>query len=324
MARHEIGDAPAYDELPTLDGTDERHSWDVFGRDDEFGCLNFITPARTLAAVQEVSLGRTVNLNLPVGEPQPQFWADRGPVQHTHVRKRNLRDDRLDSFEMQGSTQWDGLRHQRYREHGWFGGRQEREIDELGQLGIERWAERGIFGRGVLADVARYREEKGDPLPPDRRFPIDGVLLDEVLDWEGVELREGDVLLVRTGWLAWYRDLDDALRSELAAGYNADRSTIALPGLDPSQATAAWLWNRRIAAIALDNPTAETVPYVKEEGWAHMRLLPLLGLPLGELWLLDELGEFCAAEKRYSFLIASAPINLPGGAGSPANAYALM
>jgi hypothetical protein len=49
----------------------------------------------------------------------------------------------------------------------------------------------------------------------------------------------------------------------------------------------------------------------------------MLGMPLGELWDLDALAEDCAADGRYEFFLTSAPLYVPGGVGSPINAYAL-
>ena len=46
-------EVPAFDELPLMPGTDERHSWDVFGDKHEYGCLNFISPAHVLGAAQQ-------------------------------------------------------------------------------------------------------------------------------------------------------------------------------------------------------------------------------------------------------------------------------
>lgn len=315
---------PRFDELPLLEDTGERHAWDVFGRDDELGCLNFVGPSQVLAAASEVRTGRVINLNLPLDEPRPQFWASRPVMRHMRIVNRNVRDDQLDNAPMQGSTHWDGLGHQRFRQHGYFGGRQDEALDERGELGIDRWAERGLVARGILADVAAYCAGRGVPLVYDKRFPISGALITDTLEEQGTEVREGDVLLIRTGWLGWYGGLDDAERDAMAKRLNADRAQIALPGLDPSRETVAWLWDRQIAALAFDNPTAETLPYVAEEGWAHTRLLPLLGLTLGELWKLDGLAAVCRTERRYSFLLSAPPLNLRGGVGSPANAYAVL
>ena len=86
-----------------------------------------------------------------------------------------------------------------------------------------------------------------------------------------------------------------------------------------------------IAAIAADNPAVEVWPPQAptgqlgeyHEAFVHFSLLPLLGLPLGELWDLDALGEDCAADGLYTCLLTSAPLNLEHGVGTPPNAMAI-
>jgi Putative cyclase len=316
---------PDYATLPLVEGTDERHCWGVFGATDEFGCLNFIAPDKIAAACGSVVDGVTVSLNLPLDQPKSLFWSKREPLQHHEILKRNSRDDYLDSFYLQGSSQWDGLRHQRFRQFGYYGGRQDEDLDGRGELGIDSWARRGIFTRGVLLDVAGYWQRvNGSPLPPDRRKGITADLMQEIATGEGIQIEPGDVILLRTGWVSWYLGLDDAERERLAEAFRVDRTILQLPGLDAGTATAAWLWDNRVAGIAADNPTLEALPYDPEIGWAHHRLLVLLGLPLGELWALDELAAACSARGRYSFLLTCAPLNLPRGCASPANAYAVF
>lgn len=315
-----LPERPAYTELPTLGDTGERCSWDYFGREDEFGCLNFITPDVVAAAAREVSTGQVVNLNLPLGEPQPQFWATREAPQHrTLKRGRNVRDDYIDRLYTQGSTQWDGFRHIRYREFGYYGGRNDEDLDLRGELGIASWAERGVIGRGVLLDVHASVEPA-----PDERFPIGPEVVEATLRAQETAVREGDILLIRTGWVDWYRGLPVKVRGELATRLNADRKSAALPGLDPGVEMAAWLWDHGIAAVAFDNPTAEALPFVPSEGWAHHRLLALLGLPLGELWSLKSLATACASNSRWTFMLTTAPMYIPGGVATPANAYAVL
>ncbi|MFM7127602.1 MAG: cyclase family protein, partial [Actinomycetota bacterium] len=60
------------------------------------------------------------------------------------------------------------------------------------------------------------------------------------------------------------------------------------------------------------------------EIFTHTLLLPMLGLPLGEMWYLDDLAEHCARTGRYECFFVSAPLNLPQGVASPPNALALM
>jgi hypothetical protein len=76
--------------------------------------------------------------------------------------------------------------------------------------------------------------------------------------------------------------------------------------------------------MATDTPTFDALEFRREDGWAHQRLLALLGLAIGELWDLDQLAVTCRELGRYSFFLTSSPLNLPEGAGSPANAYAIF
>jgi kynurenine formamidase len=316
---------PKYSELPFMEDTEERHCWGVFGEDDELGCLNFITPEKTAEALQSVRRGVTVNLDLPLTEPATVYWSKREPLRHNEIMKRNSRDDYLDNFYLQGSTQWDGLRHQRFRQFGYYGGRQEEDLDTGGVLGIDRWARTGIMTRGVLIDVPRYLERHGlPPAAPDARFAITAELMAEAAADAGVTVQQGDVLLLRTGWLPWYLGRDDAERDRLTAAFREDRTTMALPGLDASRETTAWLWDNRVAAVVADNPTLEALPFDRSVGWAHHRLLVQLGLPLGELWDLEDLAVRCAEFETYAFALVSSPLNLPRGCASPANAYAIF
>lgn len=315
---------PDYLDLPLLETSGERSSWGVFGPDDEMGTLNFLTSECVAHAATLVRTGRTISLDLPLGEPQPQFWAARPPLKH-HVRvHRRGRDDHLDEFNLQGSTQWDSLRHVRFRMYGYYGGREEKDLDETGVLGIDRWAERGIIGRGVLVDVEGHMAASGKPVDPSQTLEISAALMGEVLEAQQVELRGGDVLLVRSGWLSWYMGLSPVERDGIVQRFQADRASFRAPGIDPRLETVAWLWDNRIAAVALDTPTFEVLPFDPTRGWAHHRLLALLGMPLGELWALDRLAGHCRETGQYAFFLSSAPLKLRNGVGSPANAYAIF
>jgi kynurenine formamidase len=312
-----------YAQLPVI-GDDDRHAWDVFGADDELGCLNFIGTEQVVAAAREVRHGEVINLDLALDEPQPQFWSSRSPYRRSETVSRASRDDRLDGFFLQGSTQWDALNHFRYREHGYFGGRTDEDLTDGGQLGIDRVARKGIVARGVLLDVAECLRARGTPVDPADTFRIGVDELEATLAHQSTELRDGDVILIRTGWLEWYRGLDAEVRLELATRLAADRSQIRMPGLDADRETIAWLWDHRLAAAAMDTPTFDALPFDRSVGWAHQRLIPLLGFYIGELWDLEQLAEQCRAVGTHSFMLTSSPLNLPQGNGSPANAYAVF
>ncbi|MDP9180474.1 MAG: hypothetical protein M3O21_01980, partial [Chloroflexota bacterium] len=108
-------------------------------------------------------------------------------------------------------------------------------------------------------------------------------------------------------------------REALAGGAPPQRSLRA-PGLGPPQEMTAHLWDLHVAAVAADNPALEAWPPASREadGFMHTMLISLLGMPIGELWWLDDLAADCVADRRYEFFITSAPLNVPGGVGSPA------
>lgn len=314
---------PAYSELPAFEKTGERHAWEFFPEDDELGTLNFLTPETVRAAAAEVRTGQIVSLSTTLDAIDPPLAESRHPFRHVVTRDRAGSDDSLDGFYLQGASHWDGLQHVRYREFGYFGGRQEESL-EAGELGIQVMAERGVIGRGVLIDVARHRRGSVDGYRPDRRMPIGVTDLEDVLSAQGTELRPGDVLLLRTGWVGWYLSLAGDERAALVGTLHSGEGGLESAGLDAGKDVAGWLWERRVSAIAVDNPAVEVLPVDAAVGFLHRRLVPLLGMPLGEFWALDALGEACARSGRWSFLLTSAPLPLVGGAGSPNNAYAIL
>ena len=58
-------------------------------------------------------------------------------------------------------------------------------------------------------------------------------------------------------------------------------------------------------------------------GFLNNMLIGQFGMALGELWWLSDLASDCAADRVYEMFLVSAPLNAPGGIGSPANAVAI-
>jgi kynurenine formamidase len=230
---------------------------------------------------------------------------------------RNEMDDRLDGFHLQGSTQWDALGHVRCREHGFWGGRTATPTSEANDLGIDHWAEHGIVGRGVLLDVAGWAMAAGRPLDALTPTEITAADLQAVLDHEGTRLESGDVLCVRTGWVGAYRSMDQSARDSYAKD-----PTFA--GLRADEAMARFLWDAHVAAVVCDNPAVEVVPGDAAVGSLHRRLIPLLGLALGEMFDLETLAQRCAAAGRWTYMFVAVPLKVPGGIGSPGNAVAIL
>ena len=309
---------PAYEDLPTMDeGSEERHAWDVWGRDDQVGAFNRLTPEHVVAAARLVRTGKVINLDLPLNEPDPPL-SDRTRFTHHIETGRQTRDDWLDGFYLQGSSQWDALSHVRYRQYGYWGGRQDEDVNEGRECGIDQWAERGIVGRGVLIDAKRHYD-----CAPDERFPITGPMIEEVAEAQGVAIEPGDTLLLNTGWLEWLLSLDLDTRLAMQGSVAPTPEGMQAPGLDGAQETAAWLWNRGISAVAADTHAMEALHVKPEEGFQHRRMLPMLGIAIGEYFSLAPLAADCAEDGVYEFMLVSSPLNVPGGVGSPPNAYAI-
>ncbi len=312
-----ITDVPRYRDLPQIPELGAPHSWDVFGRNDELGRINLLTEDVVREAAKEVRRGTIFNLALPLNQPDPPWGGRRTPYVHIIDEGKGGQDDRLDNFYLQGSSQWDALRHIRAREFGFYGGRQSDTAGPNGTaLGIDKWAEHGMVGRGVLIDVARFLEAEDKPLDPRGDAAIDVDLLQRVLARQQVALRTGDMILLRTGYVGAFLA---ASRSDRIA-MSAERRT---PGLEGSRAMAEFLWDSGVVAIGADNPAVENVPGSAAVGSLHRRLIPLLGFALGELFALDALAEDCAVDGRYTCCLVAAPLNLPGGVGSPANTIAI-
>jgi kynurenine formamidase len=149
--------------------------------------------------------------------------------------------------------------------------------------------------------------------------PVDVEELEACLEAAGAEVLVGDILLLRFGWTGWYAGAsaaDKAPDRYLATG---------APGLSHDEATAAWLWDRHVAAVVADTPSLEVLPFAleSEDAFLHLRLIPLLGITIGELFALDDLAADCAADGVYEGLFVAAPINKLGGVGSPGNAVAM-
>ena len=313
---------PSYDELPVRAGAPAGAAWGVFGDDDEVGTINLLTPERVIAASSSIRSGKVFALNLPINIPDPPLFT-RGKHSHTVKIFPNLDfvlDDYLDNFYPQASSQWDALAHVKHPVHGAYNGIPDKEITGRGgmRLGIDNLARRGIAGRGVLADVARYYDRVGKSINFTKAESIPLEDVQATLEDEGVSLQAGDILLIRIGWTKFYLSASDEIKAELA------KETVT-PGIEGSDRTARWLWENHLAAVASDSPALEALPKGpgNEAEFLHFHMLAFFGMPIGEMWYLEGLADECAADGDYDFFLTSAPLNIPGGVGSPPNALAI-
>lgn len=314
---------PDYASLPISPDRPPGSAWGVFGDDDELGTLNLIGDAEVLAAAGLVRRGAVFSLNWDLEKPDPPILG-REPMRHTVLDLEPGTDDVYDSFFPQASSQWDALCHMPHPVHGAYND----PGLTPGRNSIARYAERGIAGRFVLADVARWRAAAERPIAFDESEAIAVSDLEATLEAAGVQVEPGDVLLVRTGWIAGYEAASPATRRTLAAAGQELRA----PGLAGTEATAAWLWDRRVAAVGADCPALEVLPSgpwrsadpeSTYEHYLHFRIIALLGMAVAEMLWLEDLAADCATDGIFSGLFTAAPLNKAGGAGSTANALAL-
>ncbi|HEX3408754.1 MAG TPA: cyclase family protein [Candidatus Binataceae bacterium] len=315
---------PHHDQLPVREGAPQGAAWGVFGDNDQLGTINLLTPATVVEAAASIRSGETFALNLSIDIPDPPLF---GRGKHRHVIKQYasyILDDYLDNFYPQASSQWDALCHVKHPKHGGYNGFGDSEITGYGgtKLGIDNLARRGIAGRGVLADIGRYHERRGRTLDFMTNEMIALEDLWEALREQKTELRAGDVLLVRIGWTKAYLAMTPEQKEALAARTKS-------PGIEGTARTAKWLWDSRISAVASDSPALEAMPppktadFMQSNDLLHFHMLSFFGMPIGEMWNLEELAEACAGDGHYDFFFTSAPLNIPGGVGSPPNAIAV-
>lgn len=302
-------------------------NWGRWGDDDVLGTLNLIEPAHRVAAAALVRDGRVISLAQSFDTNGPQKgWRRRTNPVHTMTDTGTDAErgnqgfphgiggaDDVISMPLQCSTQWDGLGH--IFDHGdaWNGRRAGDVVTSEGDLvtGIEHAAS-VIVSRGVLLDVARHLAPETGELADGHA--ITAADLDATAAAQGVTVGPGDIVLVRTGQLARAR----------REGWG-DYAGGPAPGL--SLTTAGWLHRTGIAAIATDTwgfevrPNEFDVPAFQP---LHQVVIPNLGLTIGEMWDLDELGAACAASGRYAFLLSAAPLPITGAVGSPLNPVAIL
>ncbi|MGP0072140.1 MAG: cyclase family protein [Bryobacteraceae bacterium] len=310
---------PTFEELPIRKDLPADCSWGVFGDDDALGCLNFLSAEGVVEAAGLVKSGKVFRLDAKMGFAKPPLFG-RAPAEHRVSPLAPMANDDFVNFNTQEGSQWDGLGHVGHiRLERYYNNTTSDEVrGGNAKLGIHHWKDKFV-GRGLLIDAFGFRKAKGrESSPLDREvYSLDE--LKAALEHQGSTLKPGTILLVRTGWMESYEKLNAEEKRALAP-----MEKMRSAGIEASREMVAWLWNNRVAAIGTDCPSVEAFPSdFTNEGILHYRALPLLGLPLGELFVLAPLAEDCARDKRYEFMLVSAPLHVEGGIASPPNAVAI-
>jgi len=301
---------------------DESNNWGRWGAEDERGALNLLSPEVVVAAAGCVREGRALSLSLPIrgatsspapttvphlrGRPLPQHFmsVDGGDyAAGTRAIGAGLKmaDDAIVVTPHGTTTHMDALCHMWSGDELYNGHSADRVRSYgAGRCGIDKAGP--VVARGVLFDVPRVRGvqrlEATDRIGPDD------------LEACGVEVRAGDVAVVRTGWpLAW-QDGPEA--------YWAGQPGLSADG-------GRWLAERDVCMVASDNAAIGGLNerQLADEGLAddlHMIFLWRHGIYLAEMLWLEELAE----TGRTDFLFMAAPLAIEGGTASPINPIAVL
>ncbi|WP_030743850.1 cyclase family protein [Streptomyces sp. NRRL F-5135] len=321
-------DFPTYRQLTRRIDAPPGSSWHLFPDLPERGMANFAGPRQIRRAAARVVDGHAFNLDHPLDAFDPPMSKARGVPRHRITAKHDqARDDVLDNFHLQASTQIDGLRHRRASGYGFYNGVPDEAITPRSpRLGVQLWADTPLAGRGLLIDIEGLLRDRGAPLSHADGPTLTSGLLDQTLAEQGCRVEPGDLVLVHTGWADWYLTVTPGQRAEVRAERRAT-------GFARSRSFAAWCWDHRIALMATDTFAVEVLPVLpdsdfhhsapEDQGMMHQELIAKLGLPLGELWNLTTLARDCRRTGRWDSLVTVKPLHLTGGVGSPANATAL-
>ena len=317
-----------YDEkmfdLSHLKTTAEKCSnWGRWGAVDEKGTLNFITPEAVVEAAKLIKTGTrfSLALNFDRDGPQKGTWGNRfNPIHlmlatgtdavaglQDHMKLRYADD--MVSLPLQCGTQWDALGHIFYEDKMW-NGYDAALVGANGakKNGIEKVRDQ-MAGRGVLLDVAR--DLGVDCFDDGTAITSDD--LDTCARNQGVEIRRGDFVIVRTG------QMEQRLNDGEWGGYAGGDA----PGL--AFETAEWIHEKEIAAICTDTWGCEVRPNETDDAqqpW-HWVVIPMIGITMGEIFYLRDLAADCAADKIYEFFFCAPPLPITGGVGSPINPMAI-
>lgn len=311
---------PRYEDLPGATGGG-RSGWGMFGDDDSIGLVNLMTPERVVEAARLVRKGAVFSLNAAIDAFDPPLARGRGQAAHRVLHGDSDAvgglDDVLDNFYPQVSSQWDSLAHIAAEPDVFYNGATTADVRQAGRNTIDHVARRGIAGRGVLLDTERAIGS--ETAHGSRALSVAD--LETTRTAAGVEYSPGCVVLIRTGFLDWYRVQTTEVRTALPRKLEA-------PGIDHSEEMAAYLWDHEIAAIASDTFAVEVWPpdwrpEARPFGFLHRVLIGRLGMSLGELWDLDALASDCADDGTHELFLVSAPLHVRGGIGSTANALAI-
>ena len=293
-------------------GTASAQDWtkSKWGPNDEIGAANYMTPELVVKAAGLVKTGKTYALGIPVDSKTPAYpprtfkitVVQPGQAGNSGIgpNKATYNDDILDTWVGIGS-QLDGLGHLGV-DHVYYNGNKLADFADptgLKKLGIEKVPP--MVARGVLLDMAAYFNT--DIVKEGTAFNVKEI--EEAAKKQGVEIRQGDVVIFHTGWLG-------------LIGKDDKRYSAGEPGLGVEG--AKYLTGKGVVAVGADTWAVETIPFeAKNVFEVHQILLAMNGTYILENMDTAEL----AKDKGYEFLFVLGQPRFRGGVQSMINPIAI-
>ena len=293
-------------------------NWGRWGDSDEVGTLNLITPEVVQAGRDCIRTGRMfplavdlqsdgIQTGLIPGRENPvrtMVMVNEGSDPEGDPELFQASDDVV-RLGLQAATHWDALSHVSYagRLYNGFDASAITAGEGATRNGIEKVG--AVCSRGVLLDVARCKGVEMLDCP----YAITAEDLDEAAAMGGVEVRPGDIVLVRTGRMKLYHESGGVAYS---LGPAQDGSNAGL-----SLATVPWFHDRDVAAVANDTLAFEVYPSEDVHLAVHMLHLVDMGLTQGQNWDLEGLAADCADDGVYEFFLTATPEPFVGCVGAP-------
>ena len=297
-------------------------NWVKWGPVDEVGSLNYLTSEVIVKAAGCIKSGKVFTLQVKMADPAGDpVWPGRSGAIRTMVMDEghyiagkgpdfaggaHYADDHMTCF-LQGSTQYDALGHVWYDGQIWNGYDSKTTIGGLAKASVMAIAEKGVVGRGILLDMARFRGK--EVLDVAETFTHEDLMA--CAKAQGTEIRKNDILVVRTGWIAKFYKVS---REEFYGNF-------VEPGLTYSPELVHWFHDMEIPNLVTDTIANEVTvdPVTGVVLPLHNALMRNLGVTLTEISWLDDLAADCAADGQYTFLYVAAPLKVVNATGSPVN-----
>lgn len=292
-----------------------KDNWGRWGADDELGSLNLMTPEVVKEAAGAVKTGKVYTLGIPIQSQGVPIMDYRGtPMRLTLQNEMDegiyepygcapgtgAHEDVL-VFASHTTSHMDALCHV-YGDKVHYNGipaNSMKTISGASKLGIEKVG--GLAGRAVLLDMVKHF---GDDGWVTLGRNITGDDLAACAAAEGVEVRAGDIVLVRTGYLDFWWD-----NNAKGTPPPFEQAGIGVDG-------ANWLADRDVLAVGSDNAAVEVIPFDGNDFLnVHKILLVKAGIYLLEFLNFAEM----AADECYEGLMTVSPLKVTGATGSPIN-----